>query len=1400
VDQPNNNVKAIFIAALDHHRGPDRAAYLDAACAGNAELKRRIEALLTAHERADEVLGRADEPVTTDPNPSRRNAEATGGELPKHEFSSSEASITSDYQEPAAPNILIAGRYQLQQKIGEGGMGEVWVAKQTEPVKRKVALKLIKTGMDSRAVLTRFEQERQALAMMDHPNIARVLDGGLTPSGQPFFVMELVNGLPLTKFCDEARLTPRERLELFVPVCQAVQHAHQKGIVHRDLKPANILVTLIDGKPVPKVIDFGVAKATAGRLTDYSMSTQFGAVVGTLEYMSPEQAGFSAVDIDTRADIYSLGVVLYELLTGLRPIDARTLKHAGLAEMIRVIKEEEPSKPSTRLSTDESLPSMAALRQTEPRRLMALLRGELDCVVMKCLEKGRERRYETANALSRDIQRYLADEPVEARPPSTGYRLSKFLRRHRGAVVAAALVLAALLAGIAGTTFGLIRAEQRRSEAMKQRDIADKASIETLAQKKIADGQKQLAVANASKADENARKAELRLAEGLISQADALSLAGRFDEAHLRYTAAHDRFIELKAPLTAPEVGLWCSYHQSTFPLLRFTGHAQAAFAVAPDGRTALFGGHSDKTLKLRDLAHGKELRSFTGHDGRVVRVAIFPDGRTALSVGEDNTRKLWDLATGKVLRSFTGDALWVGGMTSIAIAPSGRTALIGHDDGTVKLWDLTSGKQLRAFAWHSDIVWSVAFARDGGTALSGSQDDMIKLWDLTTGKELRTFTGHSGGVYCVDISPDGRKSISGGGDETLRLWDMASGKEERTLTGHTGPVTSVSIAPDGRTAVSGSRDKTLRVWELASGKALRVFLGPAGSGSFSISPDCRTAVSMSVDGTTQEFWDLSIVGEPLTLGGHAEAVVSATISPDGRTALSGSWDKTLRLWDVATGRELHVFSGHSDYVTNVAIAPDGRTAISASLDKTMKRWDLATGKELRTFTFREASYVAMVPDGRTAIAWSTGTMKLWDLDTGELLRTFPGYGVGPASFCIARDGRTALAGNQDGTLTLWDVISGRVLRSFTGNSGGVCSVAISPDGGTALSGGEETLQLWDLASGRELRTFGRHSSYVSSVAIAPDGRTAFSVSWDKTLKLWDLSNGRELRTFTGHSKWVNTLAVGPDGRVVLSGSYDNTLKLWDFNRGVVHRAFEPRVASALAGLRQAGGDPRALATLGEWYAFRGKHGWAVEFLGRARERGAAVAPLTLARSYWNLNRNADARREFQIALEQSKDPSEQIYLGWCIKAIDTESERKLQHDTIAASADRDRRRKDEAAAAVEAHMRQANHANSLVRTGVVVEGLAEVANLTKDPSWNAGDWFNFSCLYSLGSTKIPEKKNEYANRAMDLLQQAVKAGWNDAKRTASDTDLAPLRDREDFKKLLVELEKKFAAQAEKKP
>src|SRR4051812_9554128 len=346
-------------------------------------------------------------------------------------------------------------------------MGTVWMAQQTEPVKRLVALKLIKHGMDSKQVLARFEAERQALALMDHPNIARVLDGG-TAGGRPYFAMDLVKGMPITRYCDEHHLTPRQRLELFIPVCQAVQHAHQKGIIHRDLKPSNVLLALYDGKPVPKVIDFGLAKAAGQSLTDKTLVTGFGNIVGTLEYMSPEQAEVNQLDIDTRSDIYSLGVLLYELLAGSPPFAKGDLEKAGMLEMLRVIRETEPSKPSTKLSTAEGLPTLAANRGMERAKRTGRVRGELVGIVMRALEKARSRRYETANGFALDVQRYLADEPVLACPPTAGYRLQKFLRRNKRPVLAISLVVLALVGGIIGTTWGMIRATDAQAVAVNE--------------------------------------------------------------------------------------------------------------------------------------------------------------------------------------------------------------------------------------------------------------------------------------------------------------------------------------------------------------------------------------------------------------------------------------------------------------------------------------------------------------------------------------------------------------------------------------------------------------------------------------------------------------------------------------------------------------------------------------------------------------------------------------------------------------------------------------------------------------------------------------------------------------------------------------------------------------------
>jgi serine/threonine protein kinase len=447
------DAKQIFLDTIENYSSDQWASAAQEACGEDARLRGRVAALLDAHRSSDPLLDVAIAPATVD---SPLCAERPGIQI---------------------------GQYKLLEEIGEGGMGTVFMAEQTSPVRRVVAVKIVKPGMDSKAVLARFEVERQALSVMDHPNIARVLDAGSTDSGRPFFVMELIKGIPITKYCDLHRLSLRQRLELFVPVCEAIQHAHQKGVIHRDIKPTNVLVAPYEGRAVPKVIDFGLAKAAGPSLANTTLMTRCGTVVGTPEYMSPEQADLKNLDIDTRSDVYSLGALLYELLTGATPVDRKSLDGAAILEVLRIVREVEPPRPSAKLVSSDALPSIAANRKSEPDKLVKLMRGDLDWVLLKALEKDRARRYGTAHDLARDIRRYLSDEVVEARPPSTSYRAWKFMRRHKMRVAAAGMVLLALLIGIAGTTAGFLRAEQQRRFAEDQQLRAE--DMETLANERL---------------------------------------------------------------------------------------------------------------------------------------------------------------------------------------------------------------------------------------------------------------------------------------------------------------------------------------------------------------------------------------------------------------------------------------------------------------------------------------------------------------------------------------------------------------------------------------------------------------------------------------------------------------------------------------------------------------------------------------------------------------------------------------------------------------------------------------------------------------------------------------------------------------------------------------------------
>lgn len=529
--------ETLFDAARRLENAPARRAFLEQACAGDSGLRRRVESLLAAETDAEKFFK---------------------GAIPFQNLAdTAQVGLTPEENHDAQSTLLDGvgariGRYKLLQKIGEGGCGIVYMAQQEEPVRRRVALKIIKLGMDTKSVIARFEAERQALAMMDHPNIARVLDAGATDTGRPYFVMELVRGVKITDYCDQNNLDTRQRLDLFIQICQAIQHAHQKGIIHRDIKPSNILVTLHDGVPVPKVIDFGIAKATEVQLTDKTLFTAYEQVIGTPAYMSPEQAVFSGLDIDTRSDIYSLGVLLYELLTGRTPFDPKKLLQHGLDEMRRTLQEKEPQRPSTMVTTlrDTELTVMAEHRQSEPPKLISQLRGDLDWIVMKALEKDRRRRYETANGLAMDIHRYLNNEPIIARPPSRRYRFQKLVHRNKVIFAAGAAVAAALIIGLGTSTrlFFMERAARQRAVAAEQR--AEEARANEAKLRRLAEMREKITQATGLVNEDRYEEAdrlinEIPLAEPSVEGAAVVRLVGEWYALQNNWKSAAARFSHL---------------------------------------------------------------------------------------------------------------------------------------------------------------------------------------------------------------------------------------------------------------------------------------------------------------------------------------------------------------------------------------------------------------------------------------------------------------------------------------------------------------------------------------------------------------------------------------------------------------------------------------------------------------------------------------------------------------------------------------------------------------------------------------------------------------------------------------------------------------------------------------
>jgi WD40 repeat protein/serine/threonine protein kinase len=1096
-------VRSIFIQAIEGHSPEEWDGYLESACGGDLELRRRAEALLKAHVGEDAILDQGLlKPDIVESN--RNNPKVT-----------------------EAPGTLI-GPYKLLELIGEGGFGVVYMAEQQQPVRRKVALKVVKPGMDSKQVIARFEAERQALALMDHPNIAKVLDAGATDTGRPYFVMELVRGIPITDLCDQNQLPVRERLELFVAVCQAVQHAHQKGIIHRDLKPSNVLVTLQDGMPVVKVIDFGIAKALGQeRLTDKTVFTGFAQMLGTPLYMSPEQAEMSGQDVDTRTDIYALGVLLYELLTGTTPFDKERLKEASYDELRRIIREEEPAKPSTRISTlGQAATTVSANRKSEPRRLSRLFRGELDWIVMKALEKDRNRRYDTASSFAVDVQGYLDDEPVQACPPSAVYRFRKFARRNKGALITASAIALAVLLAMAGlaVSSGLIwQANQELRHNLYYQHIA------------LAD--REWSANNLSRMEQLLEECppDLRGWEWhYLKRLPYASLSGlRHDSTVLRvaFSPTGQCFASGSAD---GMIRLWDGHTGRLLRTIPAHGHRIFSLAFSPDGER-LASGSVDTFLRIWNVRTGERLHSWVPHGGDVSNLAFGSDGRLLASGGgkkitgeqHNSEVKIWDAASGQMLRVLPGGPF-------LALSPDGtRLATCTQDCGDeIEVWDTTTGnrllsqKRLDFPKEAATYTTSIAFSPDGRylAAACGDwwrrADGEIRVWDAETGRLCHTLRGHTGFLVSIAFSPDSRRIASGGMDSTVKLWDVASGREVLTLRGrHKELIQSVAFSPDGRKLISASDDRTVQVWD---------------------------ATPLSEDAPSG----------PLTLHGHRAGVFGVAFHPDSGRLATASADGTVKVWDLHTQEVLFTFPAHGKTFHKVAFSPDGQRLAAAGDPGELTVWDTTSGQELLSEPglIHVMFGVAFSPNGRFFVSAGGDTnVRIWNSNTGALIQEIPkAHSYVIVGLAISPDGRHIATVAVDNKVKIWDVATGRQpgVTLAPDHPGTPTSVAFRPDGQLLASASEDgTIKLWDTQTWQQKQTLRDPTAGVRCLAFSPDSRFLAWGSTDTTVKVWQAATD-EIRTLRGHTSWVESVAFSPDGQHIASGSLDGTVKLWSVNPG----------------------------------------------------------------------------------------------------------------------------------------------------------------------------------------------------------------------------------------------------------
>jgi WD40 repeat protein/tRNA A-37 threonylcarbamoyl transferase component Bud32 len=1068
-------IKTLFDQASDL-APQDRASFLDAACADDSQLRAEVESLLTVDAEADGFL---EQPLPLDLDAAPDGQSQIG---------------------------RVIDRYRLLDEIGEGGMATVYLADRIDgQYHQRVAIKLVRPSVGAGEISRRFKQERQILARLDHPNIARLLDGGTTEEGWPYLAMEYIDGEPITKLCRRRGLSLNERLKLFQTVCAAVSYAHRNLVVHRDIKPSNILVT---DTGVVKLLDFGIAKVLNPEFSEAAeQQTITGLRPMTPEYASPEQT--LDQPITTASDVYSLGVLLYELLTGARPHD---LKDRSIYEITRLICEEDPPPPSEKVM--RLADSNFGAGENSRERLRRQLRGDLDNITLLALRKDPRQRYQSVEQLSADIGRYLAGETVSARPTTLLYYIGKRIRRNKTVVALAALVFILLFSFV-----GYLL-----DEGFKAARLAREQRHQIYA---------------------------LRLKEAY--QAWREGDMARMDAALAECSPAPD------APAEEDLRGfewryLWRLAHSERLALTNARGDRLFDLYVheGADGRRSyqlITSGEDNTVVNVWDLDTGWKLRSYSLPFNIHLRNGYTP--KEFFLQENDHVVSVWGVVDGRRLQTFTD---WTAKITATGLLTP-DVFISGHADGMVKVWDRKTQRVVASFK-NSDRPIIDLQNQEHALILAADQDRTLTVSNWVTGKTLVSIPSRQPTPESWFLTRDGRRLVILRANEDLKVLDVPTLRPVSTFRSAANSPLTIAEGADGD-VITCDKDNLMRFWDRETGQLVAIFRGHNSFISEAhMSTDGKMMVTCSPDKTIR-LWDIATQRQLAVINSSAQEIMQVQFSGDRNLLAASFRDRSVKIWDVAALLKPppEVLTGHEHWIYSVAVSPDGDLAASACDDKTIKLWDTRQGTAATlTGHMNPVWTVAFSPDGRTlASGGHDGATILWDVETRRRVATFKhgdGYEFGVRSVAFAPDGRRLATAGNDGAVKLWDLASGQEIGSLLGHKGNVMSVAFSPDGRWIVTGGEDkTARLWDAATLREIRTFIGHQELVWSAKFSPDGRWLATGSRDNTARLWNPTTGETLREFKGHTDEVFCVAFTPDGRRLVTASNDYTIKFWDPTR-----------------------------------------------------------------------------------------------------------------------------------------------------------------------------------------------------------------------------------------------------------